>query len=1576
MSNNLKAVAAASNLNPKEKKEVDGLFAALDAHRELLSLPSNEASQRYQTLSSAKQASLKNFFGEDEEVNGDRGWLQSAAHYTRTALANTVGKAFAPFNEASDLMTRAYRTVSISLDQGMSLGDAWTTANDKGDKVFRPRLIDDAKAKFGAERVELAMRLAARDKWADVFGEASDEGKKILSDYRAGNAEGLFIDALEAVDQAKYSPGRDLAGMLGLRGTGAYKWVAGLGDATFRIAADPFILAGKAKRMYDVANYSLRVIEKGGKVAEVFAKPGVQAFWNEYGPLLGQFNAAQEKARKATSIATQAAKRGASQEFVSKAQAHATKALEDAAALRTQMRRIAPEFGDTTIKELASKRVGVRDAKTAQNFFLNNADAFKILDGQAGRANPLMPRLDAARKARISLYTATDKVFDLNKIGPDFLRTAYVSDTGLDDIVTGIVNDPTQAAETIKKALASNRYSMTQVQRRVDAFAAKFEKIPFAEDGLDFTSANAATQVYRIARLSLPRYQSKLISEAFDVADLGKKKEIYNSLWETVMNVRGVNKTPGGQAFIQRLRGVGEEAYAPRMVERDEAGNVLYDGTPGIVDGKPMAVGVFQLSDYGAMPSLQEMDAFAARDGIFGKIMGFSHRKGVQRAIDYWSFFTLAGPRFAVRNAAEDMMMHLAVGTSPFDIAKGRMMSTTMRLIREGHDVGVLNRFVLKSERGKYAAKLDAIKSSDLSDTKKLEATRELMAEAIAKSKIASFKTEILGKKISVFSDDEIKFIQEQIRVGNLDDALGEVAEGGRMAMRAGDRVTRAVQDQKRNGTIVALQFDNTLWERRGGKNSFTSFAPAANTAGKVGWFASINVWSKDELGRIAMPLLDGNGNRAAVNAVAEHLRANPQVFNKFRAQARNLTEQEHAETVVRTVANLFSKQDGRLNKAFYRQVVDAEGNIHASKLTMENLPTLIEDIPAFIAGPTYVPIAEGDNIAAAMLERGWDWMGEMNARYSREPIMLATMLDIRKDMAKTGFDQQYIAARLKNVPEADVAKETLRARKALAEYVEQKSIAYTLSYIDNPNVRTQLAFASRNFSRFYRATEDFYRRVARSVRYNPAALAKASLTYDGIAHSGWVQQDENGESYFLYPGLAPVYKATQAALALFGQGTAFKAPLAVQFGGKLSMVTPSADPDSLFPTFAGPLGAFTVKSVANVVGWFDPDAKAAVEKLGLGPYAEGRGMIESLLPAHINRAYAALNRDERNSQWASAFRKAATYSEAAGLSPKPKIDPETGEQVPPTPAELEKYKDQLTNMTAGILGMRWLLGMIVPASPQLDYKSDMADWMRNSGVSSFKKAFNALVTKYDNDYDRAMLDWVKYYPNELPYTVGENQKMVNAAVGFSKQAGDFFAENKDLFERYPEGAAYLMPLKGDFTYDTWKMLKNNGYYASKPVGDFLREVQSAGDYALYRRKKDEYEEKLKSSPYDWDKKNLRAEWEAWSSEFRGARPLLQERLANYATIQPRQAKALGDLMEMLDDPNVKVQPKTQAALKKMSSLYLQYKSMKENPYTDEDAQDVIKDGIVKQMREIAAINPNAGAAFSGLFSSLMGVSA
>jgi hypothetical protein len=121
--------------------------------------------------------------------------------------------------------------------------------------------------------------------------------------------------------------------------------------------------------------------------------------------------------------------------------------------------------------------------------------------------------------------------------------------------------------------------------------------------------------------------------------------------------------------------------------------------------------------------------------------------------------------------------------------------------------------------------------------------------------------------------------------------------------------------------------------------------------------------------------------------------------------------------------------------------------------------------------------------------------------------------------------------------------------------------------------------------------------------------------------------------------------------MTLLGVPAEFKVPMPIQFGSQVKMLTPSLNQDSIIPTFNGPLAGVSIKALTNLVDLFGaPGAADTITEYTLGKYAVNQSFISSFLPAHVNRALAAMDKDERDSQYASAWRKAVTYLEAGWL--------------------------------------------------------------------------------------------------------------------------------------------------------------------------------------------------------------------------------------------------------------------------------------------------------------------------------------
>lgn len=1556
---NLKAAALQAGLSAQEQTQVDGLSKLLDSHRNLLAMPTAQAQASFSQLTADQQNAHVALFGGATKTN--QGWLGNSLHYMTNAVKTTIAAPFKALNEVSDFMTRLYRTGAIAADQGVDLAKAFQIAGDNGNKVFSPDRISNAKVKYGNDITNVAMKVAEGISLDEILASGTDAEKAIAASA-AQRKDPLFQDALDSVQAAKYSPGRQLANLLlpgSLEGSGLlYKGISGIGDAAYRVFADPTLALGKAKKAYDAGNFALftllgktpgtygrSILRTAGDTAQVervFTDPKVAALFDAYGAQLNVL----AQARKSGDI----------------------KAGVDAV---VNLKRIAPEFGPAAVDEFI--RAGVKDAATAKNYLANAEDVRFILQGQAARKTPLIPRLDAARKARIATLTVGNKILSLDNVGRKLVDAAYgANDVQYGDIATGLFNNAEQIA-TLERGVGklkqdgAFRLSLNQINGKLDRFAKKFETIPYFKNGFfDVNATDAATQVYRLARMTNTRYHSKIIAEAFAAGDEGQKKQVFLGVWNTFAEIRQISKGEAGLDYLTAQNGKIPQSYAAnRIVKQFNAAGQEIEvkvENPAVFNGQAMAIDDTQLSSGIAVPSLYEMDLLASRQTLLAKMLGPNYKKWANKMTSAWVFGTLAGPRFAVRNAAEDLMIHLAVGDSAWGLVKGRLLTTKLQLAMAKGDLGFINKLIRKSDISKYKEEMIVAKNMG-----NIDDVRRVMAKAVAENS--------LGAKLDQRGAD---LLARYIRHGDIDNLLDSVSEGGNNALRGLDQYMKVTEDVSKYGKVDGLEIDGKTYKTKTG-SSFADYNPVMSEESRAGWFTKLNMFGASDLRRKTIEnLSDGITRQDAITNIRKYLESLPaKDLNRFQLYKAGGDTQQHATALYDDTKVYFSKRNGKLNNDLLDKVrtLDADGKIKVStnSLTIHDLPDRMKaDLaPESISGPILIPVSDTQNFASDIMEWGWDKMGAANSRLSRHPMVLDAIVNIQKEMQDSGFEKHYIEALTAGKTGDDLIKAQFSAEKHLLSIAEDYAKNRVIAFVDNPAVRSQLAMSVSNFARFYRATEDFYRRTARTLRYNPEALTRASLTYEGISHSGFVQTDDNGNQYFFYPGLEPVYKAMNKVMRLFGVGDAFQVPMPVQFGGSLKMITPSMNPDSLFPTFAGPLAAVPIAMIGNVV----PQVKD-LEQYLTGSYGADQPIIQAILPAHVNRLLQAMNKDERSSQYASAYRKAVTYLEATGHGLQIKIDPATGQEIPPSAGELAAYQDKLQASTLTVLSLRFLFGFVAIASPSVVLKSDMAQWVRDNGRTSYKQAFNKLVERYGS-IDKASQEWIKLFPDQMPYTVSESESNTVAQVRAVGAAGNWVKDNTGLLAKYPQGAAFLIPQAGSFDFNSYKLLFSAGLKQNKTLTDFVRQASTAKDVQYYYAQKDSFDAQL-AQTYSTDaKRALRDQWQIWSDQFKGVRPLLQEQLGQGSQTAIERQRALLDLRTMLDDSTVTAQPETRNLLKQMMNQYDQYKynrdSLTSNSGMQQDYKDMLKANVKASLQQLASKDVNAQSAYDILFSRLIG---
>jgi hypothetical protein len=377
------------------------------------------------------------------------------------------------------------------------------------------------------------------------------------------------------------------------------------------------------------------------------------------------------------------------------------------------------------------------------------------------------------------------------------------------------------------------------------------------------------------------------------------------------------------------------------------------------------------------------------------------------------------------------------------------------------------------------------------------------------------------------------------------------------------------------------------------------------------------------------------------------------------------------------------------------------------------------------------------------------------------------------------------------------------------------------------------------------------------------------------------------------------------------------------------------------------------------------------LERATLGPISSDNLSFKLHYHAHVNRLLATRDRDEREGQYASAVRKAMTYLEAAGVSPS----------ATATPGELKEYQDRLDSAAISVLGVRFVFGLFAPASPSVNLKSDIADWVRDNGQVNMKSVWNELINKYaemgdEDPYGRAMADWVRDFPKQIPFTVNESDPNVIPYFQSSAKAANWIDDNRSLVNKYPQGSAFLIPVSGEFDYDAYSFLQNNGYRQRKLVGDFLQEVSIAKDEQLYYQQKEVKDSALERAFSDRERRTIQDNWERWSKEYLASRPLLRTEFTQSAEKAIKRETSYKDLKNMLAEPGLKGD--TVNRLRQMVAEYEDYTLAITTQYNSNTTRDIrtrasFKESIKLRLEDIAAGDTQAVSAFNTLFNRLIG---
>lgn len=474
------------------------------------------------------------------------------------------------------------------------------------------------------------------------------------------------------------------------------------------------------------------------------------------------------------------------------------------------------------------------------------------------------------------------------------------------------------------------------------------------------------------------------------------------------------------------------------------------------------------------------------------------------------------------------------------------------------------------------------------------------------------------------------------------------------------------------------------------------------------------------------------------------------------------------------------------------------------------------------------------------------------------------------------------------------------QAAYLLETMANNRAIARTFLSTDNPNERSVFSELGDKYLMFQRSNEDFVRRAVNATKANPGALGRANLMMTTAAHTGALhyepQQDEQGNTdyhlTFTYPGSALAQRVLMDSMVALGLAPeeALRVP---QYDGLKSQVR-----------FLNPGAANPIQFSANpVFGWaidgmekIWPSATIELERIKRGlqggeDFGAGQSTLQMLTPAALQRFVPLMQKDDADGQFASAFRTAAIYAEAAGQLPGPDASPE----------ERAKALDALKATATNILTLRALTGVFLPASPQAaDPNGDSSDTLpdidligRMQQLPNLRGEWFAikseLAKKYPDNYPRALseahVEFAKRYPGELIVnpeafnvgtvrTAGENV----SGVPYTMDGTRWMLDNIELVRNNPTVALALIPrgtAGGDFNNEAYKLQLKSGLRKHKDLEQFYTDVTLAADIDEYNRVRGGYFEAARAG----DSKAVYNKMDKWEDGWRRTHPLASAEL-------------------------------------------------------------------------------------------------
>ncbi len=648
----------------------------------------------------------------------------------------------------------------------------------------------------------------------------------------------------------------------------------------------------------------------------------------------------------------------------------------------------------------------------------------------------------------------------------------------------------------------------------------------------------------------------------------------------------------------------------------------------------------------------------------------------------------------------------------------------------------------------------------------------------------------------------------------------------------------------------------------------------------------------------------------------------------------------------------------------------------------------------------------------------GWEWMDRQINDLFNTPAFTIEYFEARKLLRKE--QQTYKSSLIKQGMSPENA--AIQSSIYFTNFASKNAIDKVLKYIDNPEIKTQLAFNLRVGGRFYRAVEDYTRRLVRfSARHPERVLYRLGHFSQAMDGSGMTYTDDNGTEYVMIPNdgvfwrtVAPAFAAVMNPLgttqAVLGQNwDFFKQPAWNQYTLKISMLNPGYAEGSGLPTLTGPTIAIPVlgaRQLLNTVGtrFGSPLALEIGEELDnwlLGPQSDNTTWLRGLIPTNLLNAWNTLPLADKTGAMATAIYQAGAYMQ---INEKTRLKPEDYGDEKKLGQYYNRLRLQAHSVVAGKLGFN-----ILSPVPLGSTEPGILPELREVGIVSFRQEFSDIlrgVLSVNAEYGYNLQDpigtavsiFASENPDKLIYTVSKNSQQARTAINYTQETKKWAIDNVKLLKDYPTVGWVFAPHIGEYDPSVMYFLqaadlideKDNVFDNNNQVlKRYLTELAAVKDRQMYFDV-DREVQRLLNDPENPDRNNymyrkdLMEKGKNTKQVILAGNAALREVLLN-SNWENRQSLLgrFNNLNSMSNDPEVmKLMEKQKndvvlSNLQKMTALANRMLVVFEDTKirgqfgSEEALEKVYRDGITN-LENVAGANPTLGHAYSNIIRPLL----